>query len=951
MVELLALVGVAVLWVLVRRLTTRVRQLEESLRLLQQAQAWTALQDPAEAASPAASAAAWGVTAAPPSPSAATASGTPATAVPVGAAADAAPAWGLTGPVPGPEAIPRPDVAPASRGAARPPVAPPADELFDWDGPAASPDPAEAAEPSVLARAGLAIKAWFSTGNVPVKVGMLVLLAGVAALLRYASGQGWVNVPIAWRLVGVSALALGGLALGWRQRASRPVFAQALQGGSLGMVLLVVFAAFKLYGLLGAGVALGLSALLIGAVAVMAVRQNALSLAMLSVATGFLAPIWLSSGSGNHVALFSYYALLNAGIFAMAWQRAWRWLNLMGFAFTWGIGTLWGVLQYTPAKFASTEPFLVLFFAFYLALPVLFARRATAREGDRLDACLLFGTPLIAFALQAVLLEGKRLPLALCAVAVAALYGVLAKALWGRPRHADLARVHAVLGVAFATLAVPLAFSSSVTGCVFALEGAGLIWLGLTQGRRGPQAGGAGLQLLAAVAVLDALSQPALASTPVFNAGFMSLLLLALAGLTSAWLYRRASGLQAAATARRDRGASPAAQDAAPTWAAAVAYGWGLAWWLLMGLREIERFVAADGLWPASLVWLGATGWLAAEVHARRPAAALRWTSLAAVLAAYPLALAQGTPLWGWPVIAWLVAAALTLRSLACLGPSPADTTSAAADRQVAAAQLAWAWLPPTLVCLSLPRWFSAAPGDWPLVLFALPWLAAAALALWRWSWLGWPQAGRLPGWRHVYLGGTFALLAVWWWLALGSAGDTLPWPWVPVLNPLDLAQLAVLALLGCWWGRADAPEPLARWRAGGLAGAACVLITVVTLRGTHHWGHEPWSLQLLGSSLAQSCLTVLWSVLGVGGWVLGSRRGHRVLWLAGAVLMGVVLLKLLLIDRQNLGDLLGIGAFIAYGLLCTAVGWLAPAPPKAASADDAGEEPGRAQAAPGGPG
>lgn len=44
---------------------------------------------------------------------------------------------------------------------------------------------------------------------------------------------------------------------------------------------------------------------------------------------------------------------------------------------------------------------------------------------------------------------------------------------------------------------------------------------------------------------------------------------------------------------------------------------------------------------------------------------------------------------------------------------------------------------------------------------------------------------------------------------------------------------------------------------------------------------------------------------------------------------MGVVLAKLLLIDRGNLGDLLGIGAFIAYGLLCTLVGWLAPAPPR----------------------
>jgi len=87
-----------------------------------------------------------------------------------------------------------------------------------------------------------------------------------------------------------------------------------------------------------------------------------------------------------------------------------------------------------------------------------------------------------------------------------------------------------------------------------------------------------------------------------------------------------------------------------------------------------------------------------------------------------------------------------------------------------------------------------------------------------------------------------------------------------------------------------------------------------------------------LATSLAQTSLTVVWSVLGVLGWVIGSRRGQRGLWLAGAVLMGVVLAKLVFVDRGNLGNGLGIASLIAYGLLCTVVGYLAPAPPRAAS-------------------
>ena len=85
----------------------------------------------------------------------------------------------------------------------------------------------------------------------------------------------------------------------------------------------------------------------------------------------------------------------------------------------------------------------------------------------------------------------------------------------------------------------------------------------------------------------------------------------------------------------------------------------------------------------------------------------------------------------------------------------------------------------------------------------------------------------------------------------------------------------------------------------------------------------------MLDNTEVQTALTVVWSVLGVLGWIFGSRRGDRVLWGAGAALMAIVLLKLLLIDRGHLGNIFGIISFIAYGLLCTAVGYFAPAPPK----------------------
>ncbi|NNC24678.1 DUF2339 domain-containing protein, partial [Salinisphaera sp. USBA-960] len=62
--------------------------------------------------------------------------------------------------------------------------------------PAAPPPP----PPDVFTVAARWLRRWFTEGNVPVKVGMLVLLAGVAALLKYASDQGWMRVPVELRL-------------------------------------------------------------------------------------------------------------------------------------------------------------------------------------------------------------------------------------------------------------------------------------------------------------------------------------------------------------------------------------------------------------------------------------------------------------------------------------------------------------------------------------------------------------------------------------------------------------------------------------------------------------------------------------------------------------------------------------------------------------------------------
>jgi len=758
-----------------------------------------------------------------------------------------------------------------------------------------------------------AVKRWFTVGNVPVKIGMLVSLVGVAALLKLASDRGLFSLPMELRLAGVAAVALAALGFAWKRRDSNRVFALSLQGGAIGVLLLTVFAAFKLYGVLPAGAAFALSVVLVAGMGLLAVLQDAKALAMFALLAGFLAPLWLSTGSGNHVALFSYYALFNAAVVAIAWFRSWRILNLLGFAFTFGIGGLWAANGYHAGLYGSTQPFLVLFFLFYLAVPILFAQRQPEGRRDLVDGCLIFGMPLVAFTMQAGLIDSirpddARMPLALCALGLGALYAALAWAFRHRAGYAVLRDSYAVLAVGFATLAIPLALSARATAAVFALEGAGLVWLGLRQGRVLPQFAGTALQLLAGGALVVGILDHADADLrPLLNPTAMGGLLVALAGFGSAWAMRA-----------RER-----------SFTALAFYLWALAWWSGIGLYEVDRFVGHGARPDALLAFAALSGWLAAEFHRRDPSRVLALTLAAAFALAMPLSLWQTAvhahPFGGsWGAAAWLAFAMLGLRSLWCL--------RADEDATAGAAQFAW-WL---AWPLALSLWGARIAEDgelahgWLLAMMALPWLAMATLGLWRWRWLAFPRdAAANARLRTPLLCVVFAVIACGWVLALSKAAPSAPLPWLPLLNPAELAQLVALGLGAAWLHSGHAPAPLAQLRTAVVALGGFVLLSASALRGVHHWGGVPWNPDLVSSDLAQTSLTVLWSVLGVVAWIVGSRRGRRGLWLAGAVLMGVVLAKLLLVDRQHLGGMLGIVSFIAYGVLCTIVGYLAPAPPR----------------------
>ncbi|MFM9886190.1 MAG: DUF2339 domain-containing protein, partial [Burkholderiales bacterium] len=140
------------------------------------------------------------------------------------------------------------------------------------------------AQPNVLARAW----AWLFGGNAVVRIGVVVLFFGVAFLLKYAYDR--IQVSIEVRLIGVAIGAIIMLIVGWRLRERRRDYALVMQGGAIGILFLAVFGAFRLWSLIDAGPAFAILVILAGLAAVLAILQDALILAVIGTAGGFLAP-------------------------------------------------------------------------------------------------------------------------------------------------------------------------------------------------------------------------------------------------------------------------------------------------------------------------------------------------------------------------------------------------------------------------------------------------------------------------------------------------------------------------------------------------------------------------------------------------------------------------------------------------------------------------------------
>src|SRR5690606_10155728 len=106
------------------------------------------------------------------------------------------------------------------------------------------------------------------------------------------------------------------------------------------------------------------------------------------------------------------------------------------------------------------------------------------------------------------------------------------------------------------------------------------------------------------------------------------------------------------------------------------------------------------------------------------------------------------------------------------------------------------------------------------------------------------------------------------------------------------------------------------------LFGFAC--INVVMLRAIHHYTGVEYRFATLWESITvQMALSILWTLCAVLIMHLARYRQQRPLWIAGAGLLVIVVIKLFTRDLTGTGTLARIISFMAVGGLMLLVGYL----------------------------
>jgi uncharacterized membrane protein len=368
------------------------------------------------------------------------------------------------------------------------------------------------------------------------KIGIAITVIGVAIGAKYSIDHELIS-PLTRIILGY-IMGLGLLLFGIKLKAKYENYSAVLVSGAMAIMYFITYAAYSFYNLFPQTMAFALMVVFTIFTVIAAINYNKQVIAHIGLVGAYGVPFLLSDGSGKVAVLFSYMAIINTGILAIAVRKYWKLLYYSSFILTWIIFSSWYDMQYNAAKhFALAFTFLIIFFTlFYL---IFLAYKVIKKEKFQLpDIFLLLVNSFIFYAIGYSLLQGQPNVselLGLFTLCNAVVHFIVSLVIY-KQKLADRNLFFMISGLAlvFITIAIPVQLDGNWVTLLWAGEALLLFWIGRAKNVAVYEILSYPLMLLAFISLLQDWSTvydrfvpgvPGTSVTPLGNINFLSSLL------------------------------------------------------------------------------------------------------------------------------------------------------------------------------------------------------------------------------------------------------------------------------------------------------------------------------------------------------------------------------------------------------------------------------------------
>lgn len=345
--------------------------------------------------------------------------------------------------------------------------------------------------PKQVAQTVVPQKSWFETfkennpdlekfigENLISKIGILILVLGISFFVKYAIANDYINEPAR---VGIGILS-GAIVMGVAHKLKKkfPAFSSVFVAGAISIFYFTIAIAFHEYQLFSQPVAFGIMTVITIFSVLVSVSYNRQELAILSLIGGFAVPFMVSTGQGNYVVLFTYIALLNTGILAIAYFKKWKIVTILAFVFTSILFVSW----YTKELYADSLPHLgallfALLFYFIFSITVVMSNIRNKGVFSVLEYFIMVGNTFFFFGMGMGIIHNWGIDFKGAFTLLLALYNVVYAVILYKKFGLDKTAIYLLIGLAltFVTLTIPLQFEGNQITLFWAAEAVLLFWL------------------------------------------------------------------------------------------------------------------------------------------------------------------------------------------------------------------------------------------------------------------------------------------------------------------------------------------------------------------------------------------------------------------------------------------------------------------------------------------